>query len=108
MYHEFNFSHNLRQLHNIRDDMYKSKTALEKEVSSLREANQMITLKLNTAENKISSLEAEVCSVQRIVLSDKNQIISNVFGLIFLPVHKENLCIICFSLVVTNSEHHVG
>ena len=63
MYHEFNFSHNLRQLHNIRDDMYKSKTALEKEVSSLREANQMITLKLNTAENKISSLEAEVCSI---------------------------------------------
>lgn len=63
MYHEFNFSHNLRQLHNMRDEMYKSKTALEKEVSSLREANQMITLKHNTAENKISSLEAEVCSV---------------------------------------------
>lgn len=61
--HEFNFFHNSRQLHSLRDEMYKSKTTLEKEVSSLREANQMITLKLNTAENKISSLEAEVFSV---------------------------------------------
>jgi hypothetical protein len=51
-----------RQLHSIRDELYKTKTSLEKEASSLREANQMISLKLNTAENKISSLEAEVCN----------------------------------------------
>jgi hypothetical protein len=46
----------------MRDELYKTKTSLEKEASSLREANQMISLKLNTAENKISSLEAEVCN----------------------------------------------
>ena len=76
--------------------MYKSKTALEKEVSSLKEANQIITMKLNTAENKMSSLEAEVFIGQRKLLSSLDR------------AHAKNNPRVTFLFVVTNSEYHAG
>ncbi|XP_028398010.1 ankyrin repeat domain-containing protein 36A-like isoform X2 [Dendronephthya gigantea] len=66
-----------RQLHNLRDELYKSKTSLEKEVSSLRETNQMTTLKLNTAENKISSLEAELQTANIMLAERSSQMTMN-------------------------------
>ncbi|XP_046840309.1 myosin-13-like isoform X2 [Xenia sp. Carnegie-2017] len=66
-----------RQLHASRDELYKTKNSLEKELSSVKEAGRMTTLKLNTADNKISSLEAELQTANVMLAERTSQMTMN-------------------------------